>query len=782
MRKPRKNKMRTKFLLNLILSFFIPITAIANNVKSEKEVKPKTDANITGHIVNAAGEHLPYITVIVKGTNIGTSSDATGHYMLKDLPLGDLVLEVQAIGYKKALINVRTKKNTLFEVNFELEEDPEALEEVVVSATRNETSKKKAPIIVNVASTKLFETTAACRLTEVMNFQPGLRIENNCGNCGTSQLRINGLEGQYSQILIDSRPVFSSLAGVYGLDQLPLGMIERIEIIRGGGSALFGSSAIGGVVNIITKEPIRNTVSVSNTTNFFSLNGFDINHSINGSFVSDNQKAGVYVFGAVKDRSAYDRNNDDFSDIPKLNSETLGFRGFYKTSAYSRITAEYHRIHEYRRGGNNFSKPPHEADIAENLSHKIDGGSLRFNAFSRDYKHRADIFVSAQRIARRSYFGVEKSLKGYGTTKDMTFVGGGQYTLAMDKFLFMPAELTAGVEYSHNALHDIFPGLNRDLQQTSKVIGAYLQNEWKNDKLSLLLGGRFDKHNMMGKPVFSPRANVRWSPTKNMGFRASYSAGYRAPQAYDEDLHIEAVGGSLSMIELAKDLKPEYSHSVSASADLYHNFGRLQTNLVVEGFYTRLVDVFQLDKDREEGGIIYWKRVNGEGATVAGVNLEGKAGLPGIFEVQFGYTYQSSLYDKEDDWSDDSGVKEFTPQRKMPRTPSSYGYITSNFNITPAFTASVFGNYTGSMLVRHTVETDKTYYREKNTPAFWDMGVKLAYVFKFRGGVNFEVNTGVKNIFDSFQKDLDTGVKKDAAYVYGPLLPRMVFVGAKFTI
>lgn len=774
--------MRTRNLLNLILLLFISITAAANNVKSEKEVKPKTDANITGHIVNASGEHLPYITVIVQGTNIGTSSDATGHYMLKDLPLGDIVLEVQAIGYKKALKNVNVKKNTLLEVNFELEEDTEALEEVVVSATRNETSKKKAPIIVNVASAKLFESTASCRLTEVMNFQPGLRIENNCGNCGTSQLRINGLEGQYSQILIDSRPVFSSLAGVYGLDQLPLGMIERIEIIRGGGSALFGSSAIGGVVNIITKEPIRNTVSVSNTTNFFSLNGFDINHSINGSFVSDNQKAGVYVFGAVKDRSAYDRNNDGFSDIPKLNSETLGFRGFYKTSAYSRITAEYHRIHEYRRGGNNFSKPPHEADIAENLNHKIDGGGLRFNAFSSDYKHRADIFVSAQRISRRSYFGVEKSLNGYGTTQDLTFVGGGQYTLAMDKFIFMPSELTAGVEYTQNALHDIFPGLNRDLQQNSKVIGTYLQNEWKNDKLSFLLGGRLDKHNMMSKPVFSPRANARWSPTKNMGFRASYSAGYRAPQAYDEDLHIEAVGGTLSMIELAKDLKPEYSHSVSASADLYHNFGRLQTNLVVEGFYTRLVDVFQLEQDREEGGIKYWKRINGSGATVAGLNLEGKVGLPGIFDVQFGYTLQSSLYDQADDWSSDAGVKEFTPQRKMPRTPSNYGYITSNFNITPALTASVFGNYTGSMLVRHTVETDKTYYREKNTPAFWDMGVKFSYVFKFRGGVNFELNTGVKNIFDSFQKDLDTGVKKDAAYVYGPLLPRMFFVGAKFTI
>lgn len=85
-----------------------------------------------------------------------------------------------------------------------------------------------------------------------MNFQSGLRVETNCGNCGTTQLRINGLEGQYSQVLLDSRPIFSSLASVYGLEQLPVAMIERVEVIRGGGSALFGANAIGGVVNIIT--------------------------------------------------------------------------------------------------------------------------------------------------------------------------------------------------------------------------------------------------------------------------------------------------------------------------------------------------------------------------------------------------------------------------------------------------------------------------------------------------------------------------------------------------
>ncbi len=743
--------------------------------------KPVTDANITGHVRNATTqEHLPYISITVKGTTLGTTTDATGHYMLKNLPAGDLVLEASMLGYKTEEKKVTTQADKLLEVNFDLEEDAVALDEVVVSATRNETSKKEAPIIVNVSSTKLFEGTSSATLAEGMNFQPGLRVENNCGNCGTTQLRINGLEGQYSQILIDSRPVFSSLAGVYGLEQLPVSMIERVEVIRGGGSALYGSSAIGGVMNIITKEPLRNFASLANTTSVLPGGKTDINTSLNASLVSDDRKAGVYLFGMLKNRDWYDRNGDGFSDIPEINAQTLGFRGYYRTGDRSRLSAEYHHIHEFRRGGNLFDRPPHEADIAEQLDHEIDGGGLRFNTFSPNYKHRWEIFASGQGIRRASYYGAQKNPDAYGHTNDKTFAIGTQYTYTMDRLWFMPAELTAGIEYNYNDLHDYYMSLDRDFTQQTHVTGGYLQNEWKTEKLSLLVGARLDKHNLMEHVVLCPRANIRYSPSEQVGLRVSYSSGYRAPQAYNEDLHIEAVGGALALIRLAKGLKPEYSHSVSASADLYHSFGRLQANLLVEGFYTMLNNVFTLVRigENEDGSIVYWERRNGSGATVAGVNFEGKIGIPHRFELQLGYTLQSSRYDTPERWSD-----QLAPQRKMFRAPDHYGYLTSLFDITPRFKASLFGTYTGSMLVKHilsdgTNETDL----EQNTPSFWDMGIKLAYTFRIGKAVNLEVNTGVKNIFDAYQKDLDYGAFKDADYVYGPSLPRMYFVGIKFSI
>lgn len=743
--------------------------------------KPVTDANITGHVRNATTqEHLPYISITVKGTTLGTTTDATGHYMLKNLPTGDLVLEASMLGYKTEEKKVTTQADKLLEVNFDLKEDAVALDEVVVSATRNESTKKEAPIIVNVSSAKLFEGTSSATLAEGMNFQPGLRVENNCGNCGTTQLRINGLEGQYSQILIDSRPVFSSLAGVYGLEQLPVSMIERVEVIRGGGSALYGSNAIGGVMNIITKEPLRNFASLANTTNVLPGGKTDINTSLNASLVSDDRKAGVYLFGMLKNRDWYDRNGDGFSDIPEINAQTLGFRGYYRTGDRSRLSAEYHHIHEFRRGGNLFDRPPHEADIAEQLDHEIDGGGLRFNTFSPNYKHRWEIFASGQGIRRASYYGAQKNPDAYGNTNDKSFATGTQYTYTTDRLWFMPAELTAGIEYTYNDLHDHYMNLGRDFKQQTHVVGGYLQNEWKTDKLSLLIGARLDKHNLMEHVVLCPRANIRYSPSEQIGLRVSYSSGYRAPQAYNEDLHIEAVGGALSVIRLAKGLKPEYSHSISASADLYHNFGRLQTNLLIEGFYTMLNNVFTLVRigENEDGSIVYWERRNGSGATVAGVNFEGKIGIPHRFELQLGYTLQSSRYDKPERWSD-----QLAPQRKMFRAPDNYGYLTSLFDITPRFKASLFGTYTGSMLVKHilsdgTNETDL----EQNTPSFWDMGIKLAYTFRIGKAVDLEINTGVKNIFDAYQKDLDYGAFKDANYVYGPALPRMYFVGIKFSI
>ncbi len=365
----------------IVILFCIIITHInAKNIDPEYN---KSDANIFGHVVDKkTNEHIAYINIVIKGTTIGTTTDASGHYLLKNLPEGEFTLEVKALGYKAVSKEVALKKGKTMEVNFEIEEDHIALDGVVVSANRSETSRRTAPSLVNILDGKAFTVTNSPTLAQGLNFQPGLRVENNCQNCGFTQVRINGLDGAYSQILIDSRPVFSALSGVYGLEQVPANMIERVEVMRGGGSALFGSSAIAGTINIITKEPLRNSGEINHTIQ--SIGGsssIDNNTSVNASLVTDNRKLGLYLYGQNRNRDGYDHDGDGFTEVPKLKAQTIGLRSYLKTGTYSKLSFEYHHMEEFRRGGDLLDRPAHEAFIAEQLEHSIDGGGIKFDLF-----------------------------------------------------------------------------------------------------------------------------------------------------------------------------------------------------------------------------------------------------------------------------------------------------------------------------------------------------------------------------------------------------------------
>lgn len=747
-----------------------PAMAIQSELKS-------SDANIIGHVLDKkSGEHLSYITIALKGTTIGTTTDNSGHYFLKNLPEGTFVLEVSAVGFKTQSRKIQLKKGKTLEENFELEEDAIALDGVVVSANRSETTRRMAPTLVNVMDMKLFENTNSATLSQGLNFQPGVRVETNCQNCGFQQVRINGLDGPYTQILIDSRPIFSALSGVYGLEQIPANMIERVEVMRGGGSALFGSSAIAGTINIITKEPLRNSAQLAHTlTSIGGSSSFDNNTSLNASLVTDNNRAGLYLFGQNRHRDAYDHNGDGYSEMPKLKNQTVGFRSYLKTSTYSKLTFEYHHMQEFRRGGNLINRPPHEADIAEQLTHSINGGGLKFDLFTPNEKHRWSAYTSVQHTDRDSYYGSKKDPNAYGKTTDLTYVLGSQYVYHFDRFLFMPADLTSGVEYNQDDLKDDMWGYNRYTQQTVRIGSAFLQNEWKNEKWSLLVGGRLDKHNLIHRAIFSPRANLRFNPTKDINLRLSYSSGFRAPQAFDEDLHIENVGGTVSMIERAKNLKEEKSQSFSASADLYHRFGAFQVNLLAEGFYTRLSDVFVLEEIGKRDGVLIQERRNGSGARVMGLTLEGKLAYLSLFQLQAGATLQQSHYDEPEKWS-----KTAPAEKKIFRTPNTYGYFTATYTPIKPLSIALSGTYTGSMLVPHKagyIADDVAV----NTPDFFDLGVKVAYDFKLYKSMDLQLSAGVQNLFNAYQSDFDKGVERDSGYIYGPASPRSYFAGLRIS-
>ena len=741
-------------------------------------VNPIKEGNmIAGHvIVKGTEESIPFATVMILGTNRGAVSNEEGQFEFRKLAAGKYTLRVQVMGYKTREKTITVSAEATSVVHFQMEEESFMTDEVVVSANRNEVSRKAAPVVVNVMSAKLFETVNSTDLAKSLNFQSGLRVENNCQNCGFPQVRINGLEGPYSQILINSRPIISALSGVYGLEQIPVNMIERVEVVRGGGSALFGANAVGGTINIITKDPINNSFQVASTMSNMNGKSWEQYMGGNVSLVAKDNSYGIALYETYRNRNPYDADGDGFSELGKLNMNTFGMRAYYRPNYFSRINVEYHTTNEFRRGGNKFNLQPHESDITEQTKHIINSGGLSYDRYWGE-KHKMSVYGSIQHTDRNSYYGAQRDINAYGKTNDLTWVVGGMYVGNMDRCLFAPATFTGGVEYQNNSLHDVMTGYHRDMQQDVRIAGGFVQNEWRLNRWTMLVGARLDKHNLIDHPIFSPRVNFLYKPSDNLQARLTYSTGFRAPQAYDEDLHVTAVGGEGVQIRLAEGLREERSNSFSGSVDWSFPMGHWQSNILLEGFYTDLHHVFVLeDIGLDENGDKIKERRNGSGAKVYGVNLDAKVAHGREAQLQLGFTVQRSRYNRAEIWTSE-GEEEQTTKR-MPRTPDYYGYFTFTSAPLKSFDFSLSGTYTGKMIVPHMAGyIEKS--RMEHTPQFVDLNLKLNYTFVLKDHIKMQVNGGVQNIFNSFQKDLDKGEFRDAGYFYGPTQPRTYFVGIK---
>lgn len=745
---------------------------------SSYAVNPIKEGNmIAGHvIVKGTEESIPFATVMILGTSRGAVSNEEGQFEFRKLAAGKYTLRVQVMGYKTQEKTITVSAEATSVVHFQMEEVSFTTDEVVVSANRNEVSRKAAPVVVNVMSAKLFETVNSTDLAKSLNFQSGLRVENNCQNCGFPQVRINGLEGPYSQILINSRPIISALSGVYGLEQIPVNMIERVEVVRGGGSALFGANAVGGTINIITKDPINNSFQVASTMSNMNGKSWEQYMGGNVSLVAKDNSYGIALYETYRNRNPYDADGDGFSELGKLNMNTFGMRAYYRPNYFSRINVEYHTTNEFRRGGNKFNLQPHEADITEQTKHIINSGGVSYDRYWGE-KHKMSVYGSIQHTDRNSYYGAQKDMNAYGKTNDLTWVVGGMYVGNMDRCFFAPATFTGGVEYQSNSLHDVMTGYHRDMQQDVRIAGGFVQNEWRLNRWTMLVGARLDKHNLIDHPIFSPRVNFLYKPNDNLQARLTYSTGFRAPQAYDEDLHVTAVGGEGVQIRLADGLREERSNSFSGSVDWSFPMGHWQSNILLEGFYTDLHHVFVLeDIGEDQNGDKIKERRNGSGAKVYGVNLDAKVAHGREAQLQLGFTVQRSRYNRAEVWTSE-GEEEQTTKR-MPRTPDYYGYFTFTSAPLKNFDFSLSGTYTGKMIVPHMAGyIEKS--RMEHTPQFMDLNLKLNYTFVLKDHIKMQVNGGVQNIFNSFQKDLDKGEFRDAGYFYGPTQPRTYFVGIK---
>ncbi|NLA23403.1 MAG: TonB-dependent receptor, partial [Bacteroidales bacterium] len=582
-----------RFSISILISFLL-----INFVSAQKT---KTDANLIGHVL-CEGVHTPFANISLKGTTIGTLTDGTGHYMLTHLPVGDYIVVASFVGYKTQEKPISLQSGVSLELNFDLEKDILGLDEVVVSGNRNAEKRVETPLIINSISPKIFANAQSQSLSEGLNFCSGLRLENNCQNCGFNSVRMNGMEGHYTQILINGRPIFSGLAGVYGLELIPSNIIERVEVIRGGGSAMYGGNAIAGTLNIILKDPVTNSYELGLTSGVIGLGmsdsiwgAPDISGSFNTSLVSDDFKTGMTLYGFSRRRGFFDANNDGISELSPLNNLTLGTRFYHRFGARSKLTFDFFNIMEERNGGNKLETIWHERDVSESVKHNIKASSLSLDQFFRKYDI-LQVFVAGQFLDRDSYYGANQDLAAYGKSKDRTFNMGAQYTADLGK-----SKLIFGFDNIHGNLYDKkmgYPDIENAViqndtileiphvddncvaNQSSNTIGTFVQYEFKHGKLKFIAGSRFDSYKINNYEqsttktgnVFIPRVSLMYDVFDFLQARVGVSTGYRAPQIFDEDLHVET-SGSRQVINVNDPLlKQENSYSGTFSLDMNKDF------------------------------------------------------------------------------------------------------------------------------------------------------------------------------------------------------------------
>lgn len=738
--------------------------------------------------VTSESKPLPYATITIPELDKATTADENGRYTIHELPLGKYIVRASFVGLKAAEkeIQIVEGKND-YSIDLELEVDQSFFDQVVVTGTKTFQRKTNSPVIVGVITKQTMDNVQACNLSEGLKFQPGLRVETDCQTCNYTQLRMNGLAGGYSQILINGRPIFSPLTGLYGLEQLPTNMIERIEVIRGGGSTLYGSSAIAGTVNVITRLPDKNSYEL----NYFyqNMNGQSSDHNITGnaSVISKKQNSGISFFINHREREMYDHNGDNFSEVPLIENSALGTNLFLLPSENQKIELSLSHISEYRYGGEMVNKPAYLTRQSEERTHTVWMGSADYQLKFNDEKTSLISYLSWQNTDRAHYTGIlpddEEALQAhfenppYGTSLTTTYQGGFQLDHELSNFLQGTNVLTFGGEYVVDDVYDEIEAYQYLIDQTSKDLGVFLQSDWKLlPSLNLLSGVRMDKHNLVDRLIFSPRASLLYKMGNSTQFRLSYGTGFRAPQAFDADLHIAFAGGGVSRVILSPELHHESSESFSASV----NYDKVEKDYIagftLEGFHTRLKDAFYRQPIGEDSfGEVFEKR-NGPGASVQGFTLELRANYQQKVQLEAGFTLQESLYKEAVQIIDEA-----PSTREFMRTHNDYGFATLTLSPNQRFKTTLNMVYTGRMKVPHLAGAPNQPTDEIITSRpFTELNFKVAYTFpikRLQSGI--ELYGGIKNIFNAYQDDFDIGKNRDSNFVYGPGMPRTVYVGVK---
>ncbi|MBC8407273.1 MAG: TonB-dependent receptor, partial [Rhodobacteraceae bacterium] len=463
-------------------------------------------------------EVVPFANITVKGTGIGTAADMDGLFVLNDVPAGKHELIVSAIGYNKhkTAVEVKQGENT---INPILKESSYKLDQVVVTGTMKESFIQASPVKVEVITQKFLEKVATANVMEIIENVNGVQKQVNCGVCGTNDIHINGMEGPYTLVLIDGMPIMSSLSTVYGLNGIPTSLIKQIEVIKGPSSTLYGTEAVAGVINIITKKP--KDVSLLEFDAFFNSHE---EKNLDFAFAPKMNKVDMLFSGNLYNMQKFiDDNDDTFADVPFSNRLSLFNRWSLKRKSGKALdfSAKYYK--EDRYGG------VEEWTDADRGSGSIYGESI--------YTDRVELtgtyqFPLEENIRVDASYNYHHQDSYYGTTKYEAWQEVYFANFLWDKQIGLNHDFLMGYTHRYQSYIDSTLAM---VNEQKFIPGLFVQDEMKlRHNLSLLGGIRADHHKDHGL-IYSPRLNVKWNPETYTTIRLNGGTGFRTVNLFTED-------------------------------------------------------------------------------------------------------------------------------------------------------------------------------------------------------------------------------------------------------
>jgi len=744
-------------------------------------IKSQERSSVKGYI-KYNNEPVAKASVIMNNQNLKTISDTAGFFQFADVTEGSYTLHVTMVGFEPLHQKINVRSGEEAEVYISLQPKTSLLDDVVITGTMKEVKRIESPVPVEVYTPQFFRKNPTPNIFESLQNVNGVRPQLNCNVCNTGDIHINGLEGPYTMVLIDGMPIVSSLSTVYGLSGIPNSLVERIEIVKGPASSLYGSEAVGGLINIITKNP---TNAPQFSADVFNTTWKELNADLGFKFKAGNKATALTGINYFNYGNIVDDNKDRFTDVTLQHRVSI-FQKWNFTRPSNRLLSLAGRFfYEDRWGG----------DTRWNKSFR--GGDEIYGESI--YTKRWELIGNYQLPVREkmllsfSYNDHDQDSR-YGTTPYIAQQRIAFSQLTWDK-TFRKHDLLAGAALRYTFYDDNTPATEDAVKQQTVpdkiwLPGIFLQDEMTlSTNHKLLLGFRYDYNSVHGN-IITPRFAYKWSPDDKNIIRLNAGTGFRVVNLFTED---HAVLTGARTIEIEQELKPERTYNVNLNylKKLYAQNGTfigLDASTWYTYFNNRIIPDFESDPNK-----IFYNNLNGF-AVSKGLSMNLDVAFPNGLKIIAGGTYQ-------DVSTKENGIKEqqMLTERFMATWAVSYKIRKIDLSI------DYTGNLYGPMRLPLLGEFDP---RQPVSPTWSVQNIQ----FTFGGVKGVEVYGGMKNLLDftpdrgnpfliarthdPFDRDVEfdpsgqvlrTGnnpfaLTFDPTYVYAPNQGRRGFLGLRVTI